>query len=52
MHLHLEEKSEIPEGYTVADLQPTGFYQESQIQNFPVRDKRLTQLADFTPTNQ
>lgn len=41
LHLYLEEKTEFPEGYSSCDLELNGFYEESIIQDFPLRDRRV-----------
>ena len=41
LHLYLEEKAQVPEGYQSEDLSPNGFYESSCIQDFPLRDKRV-----------
>lgn len=38
LHLYLDEKLIAPEGYS--DLSPNGFYAESCINDFPIRDHR------------
>lgn len=38
LHLYLDEKEEVPEGRE--DLVPNGFYQETRINDFPIRDHR------------
>lgn len=38
LHLHLDEKDMKPAGFS--DLQPNGFYEESCINDFPIRDHR------------
>ena len=39
LHLYLDEKENPPEGRT--DLQANGFYEESRITDFPIRDKSV-----------
>lgn len=38
LHLYLDEKAIMPEGYV--NLTPNGFYSESCINDFPIRDHR------------
>ena len=38
LHLYLEEKASVPEGRP--DLSPNGFYEESCINDFPIREYR------------
>ena len=38
LHLYLDEKATFPEGHT--DLKPSGFYEESCINDFPIREYR------------
>jgi hypothetical protein len=40
LHIYLEEKGRQPEGY--GKLQPNGFYEETQIRDFPIRDRKVT----------
>jgi len=39
LHLHLDEKDLAPEGRK--DLKPNGFYETMQINDFPIRDKKV-----------
>lgn len=41
LHLLLEERNIIPSEYSTLDLSPNGFYQESTIKDFPLRDKKV-----------
>jgi hypothetical protein len=41
LHLYLDEKARVPEGYSSDTLSPNGFYESSCIQDFPIRDKRV-----------
>ncbi len=41
IHVHLEEKAIKPEGYELVKLISKGFYNESVIQDFPLRDKAM-----------
>jgi transposase len=41
LHLYLEEKHGLPEGYEKSSLAANGFYETSCIQDFPVRDRRV-----------
>jgi transposase len=39
VHLYLEEQALCPDGYESDQLSPNGFYAESVIRDFPIRDK-------------
>jgi hypothetical protein len=39
VHIYPEERAEAPAGYALGSLEPNGFYQESVLQDFPLRDK-------------
>ena len=41
LHLQLDERNVIPPSYTSLDLSPNGFYEESTIKDFPLRDKKV-----------
>lgn len=41
LHLLLDERNVIPSEYCSLDLSPNGFYQESTIKDFPLRDKKV-----------
>ena len=41
LHIYLDEKNIIPEEYSSLVLSPNGFYAESQIKDFPLRDKKV-----------
>ena len=41
LHLYLEECNVIPEEYKGETLFSNGFYEESQIKDFPLRDKKV-----------
>jgi hypothetical protein len=41
LHLYLEEYNIIPVEYELLDLSPNGFYQESTVKDFPLRDKKV-----------
>ena len=41
LHLYLDEKDIIPKEYAHLELSSNGFYQESVIQDFPIRDKKV-----------
>ena len=41
LHLQLDELNVIPSEYSTLDLSPNGFYQESTIKDFPLRDKKV-----------
>jgi len=40
-HIYLEEKNELPNGYTKEDYESKGFYKAKQIQDFPIRGKAV-----------
>ena len=41
LHLYLDERNVIPEEYKDKTLSSNGFYEESQIKDFPLRDKKV-----------
>ena len=41
LHLYLDEGNAMPEEYTSLDLSSNGFYEESTIKDFPLRDKKV-----------
>ena len=41
LHLYLDEENLIPKEYQEKDLSPNGFYPESTIKDFPLRDKKV-----------
>jgi hypothetical protein len=41
LHIHLDELNIIPEEYASLELSPNGFYAESTIKDFPLRDKKV-----------
>lgn len=41
LHLYLDEEPHLPCGYLVGDLDPNGFYPESLIRDFPLRDRKV-----------
>ena len=41
LHLYLEECDEIPEEYKGLELYSNGFYAESTIKDFPLRDRKV-----------
>lgn len=41
LHLFLEERDVIPEEYNAIVLYPNGFYPESTIKDFPLRDRKV-----------
>lgn len=40
-HIYLEEKNELPKGYTKEDYESKGFYKAKIIQDFPIRGKAV-----------
>jgi hypothetical protein len=41
LHIYLEESNIIPEEYKSKELSPNGFYEESSIKDFPLRDRKV-----------
>ena len=41
LHFYLEEYNVVPEEYSSKELSPNGFYDESMIKDFPLRDKKV-----------
>jgi hypothetical protein len=41
LHIHLDELNIVPEKYASLDLSPNGFYAESTIKDFPLRDRKV-----------
>jgi hypothetical protein len=41
LHLYLDESNVIPEEYQELSLSPNGFYEESTIKDFPLRDRKV-----------
>ena len=41
LHIYLEEENKIPDEYQDIELLPNGFYPESTIKDFPLRDKKV-----------
>lgn len=41
LHLYLDELNIIPEAYKTKYLSPNGFYEESKIKDFPLRDRKV-----------
>lgn len=39
--IHLEERNNPPSGYVRGELESKGFYQAKQVQDFPIRGKRV-----------
>jgi hypothetical protein len=39
LHIYLDERAILPDGYSAESLVPNGFYEESIIHDFPIRDK-------------
>lgn len=42
IHFYLEEKSIVPEGYTHSELYANGFYQETIVEDFPLRAHQVS----------
>jgi len=41
LHLYLDENDRVPEEYKELNLTSNGFYEESQIKDFPLREKKV-----------
>ena len=41
LHFYLDENSVVPEEYSTEELSPNGFYEESTIKDFPLRDRKV-----------
>ena len=41
LHLYLDESNKPPAGDNAQSLRPNGFYEESTIKDFPLRDKKV-----------
>ena len=41
LHLYLDECNIVPEEYKELPLSPNGFYEESTVKDFPLRDKKV-----------
>jgi len=41
LHLYLDESNIIPEEHRAKSLSPNGYYEESTIKDFPLRDRRV-----------
>ena len=41
LHLYLDEYNKVPEEYKALSLLPNGFYEESTLKDFPLRDKKV-----------
>jgi len=41
LHLYLDECNVVPEEYKELSLFPNGFYEESTLKDFPLRDKKV-----------
>jgi hypothetical protein len=41
LHLYLEEYNDVPQEYKALSLSSNGFYEESQIKDFPLRDRKV-----------
>ena len=41
LHLYLDEYNIVPEEYQALSLSPNGFYEESTLKDFPLRDKKV-----------
>jgi hypothetical protein len=41
LHLYMDESESVPEEYASLDLLANGFYEESTIKDFPLRDKKV-----------
>ena len=41
LHLYLEEKNNLPKGYSKSDYESKGFISSKQVQDFPIRGKAV-----------
>ena len=41
LHIYLEEKNQLPKGYSAGDYQSKGFSSSKQVQDFPIRGKAV-----------
>ena len=41
LHIYFEEKDLLPQEEKEKDLKPNGFYEESEIKDFPLRDRKV-----------
>jgi len=41
LHIYLEEKNQLPQGYSSSDYQSKGFSNSKQVQDFPIRGKAV-----------
>ena len=41
LHLYMDESESVPDEYASLDLLANGFYEESTIKDFPLRDKKV-----------
>jgi hypothetical protein len=41
LHLYLDEYNRVPQEYQEMKLSPNGFYEESLIKDFPLRDRKV-----------
>jgi len=41
LHIYLEEKNELPQGYSKEQYESKGFYKQKTIQDFPIRGKAV-----------
>ena len=41
LHLYLDETNKVPEEHSDLHLSPNGFYEESAIRDFPLRDRNV-----------
>ena len=41
MHIYLDERDVLPEEYEGKSLSANGFYEESTIKDFPLRDRKV-----------
>ena len=40
-HLYLEEKNQLPKGYSTSEYESKGFSSSKQVQDFPIRGKAV-----------
>jgi hypothetical protein len=41
LHLYLDEKNSVPQEYREKQLYPNGYYESSEIKDFPLRDRKV-----------
>ena len=41
LHIYLEEKNQLPQGYSISEYESKGFSSSKQVQDFPIRGKAV-----------